>query len=82
MCAGGPPEATGNDRPRPWGGPHGAAPPWGGAGRRPSRDQFLDDVGLLHADQDAILKKFGKRETTDLLVEITEARNDLELKLD
>lgn len=35
-----------------------------------------------HPDQDAILKKFGKREKTALSVEITGATNDLELKID
>jgi hypothetical protein len=36
----------------------------------------------LHPDQEAILDKYGKRETTALSVEITAARNDLELKID
>jgi hypothetical protein len=36
----------------------------------------------FHPDQDAILEKYGKRETTALTVEITAARNDLELKID
>jgi hypothetical protein len=35
-----------------------------------------------HPDQDAILKKFGKREKTELSVEITGATNNLEVKID
>jgi hypothetical protein len=36
----------------------------------------------FHPDQDAILEKYGKRETTALSVVITHAESDLQLKLD
>ncbi len=36
----------------------------------------------FHPDQDAILEKFGKKESTALSVEISHAESDLQLKLD
>jgi hypothetical protein len=39
-------------------------------------------VILFHPDQDAILEKYGKRETTQMSVEVTSSTKDLELKFD
>jgi hypothetical protein len=36
----------------------------------------------FHPEQDAIIAKYGKRETTPLTVDITKAESNLELKLD
>ena len=44
--------------------------------------EFAEGRIKLHPDQDVILEKFGKRETTSLSVEITNAHHDIELKLD
>jgi hypothetical protein len=44
--------------------------------------EIAEGRAKLHPDQEAILQKFGKRETTELIVEITSPRNDLELKID
>jgi len=44
--------------------------------------EFAAGRHKYHPDQNAILEKYGKRETTALMVEITAARNDLELKID
>ena len=54
---------------------------------RPRSPQEEVDVAAgkaitFHPDQDAILKKYGKRDTTALSVEIVGPRDDLELKLD
>jgi hypothetical protein len=39
-------------------------------------------VVVFHPEQDAILEKYGKRETTPLTVEITRAEDNLQIKLD
>ena len=44
--------------------------------------QMAEGRAKFHPDQDAILAKYGKRDTTELEVEITAATNDLVLKID
>jgi hypothetical protein len=48
---------------------------------RPRNPAEEGDAGF-HPDQDAILEKFGKKETTALSVEIKQSESDLQIKLD
>ena len=52
--------------------------------RNPTEEAELAVGGKVafHPDQDAILEKYGTRETTALAVEITKKEDDLQLKLD
>ena len=43
---------------------------------------FAAGTITFHADQDAILEKYGKRDTTKMEVTITKAESDLQLKFD
>lgn len=44
--------------------------------------EYAEGKLKFHPDQDAILGKYGKRETTAMSVEITTSSKDLELKFD
>ena len=56
------------------------------AGYRPRTPQdeaeYAEGKLKFHPDQDAILEKYGKRDTTALSIEVSPSGNDLELKFD